>query len=176
MDIRTLAGQAAEGDRDAFCSLYGLYKDRLYRYAFYRLRDNSSAEDAVSECVLSAWKNIGGLRSADAFSTWIFRILSACCARQIRQKMEEREGLRLLGAERQNHREDNMKPDFSASVELSEALDQLSEEDRDIVLLSVIGGWKSAEIGVEFGMPPGSVRSRLSRSLARMRAFLESES
>ena len=60
----------------------------------------------------------------------------------------------------------------SLSVELTEALSQLKEEERDIVLLSIIGGFSSTEIASLTGLAPGSVRSKLSRSLAKMREFL----
>ena len=53
-----LAEQARSGSKEAFCELYGMYKDRLYRYALYRLGDPDDAEDAVSECVLAAWQGI----------------------------------------------------------------------------------------------------------------------
>lgn len=60
----------------------------------------------------------------------------------------------------------------SLSIELSEALSQLREEERNIVLLSIIGGLSSTEIAALTGLAPGSVRSKLSRSLAKMREFL----
>ena len=85
MDNTQLIERAIAGDKDAFCALYDLYKDKLYRYAYYRLGNREDAEDAVSECILSAWKQIGILRSSAAFQTWIFRILSRCCARRDRK-------------------------------------------------------------------------------------------
>ena len=59
-----LINEAIAGSKEAFCSLYGEYKDRLYRYALYRLGDPTDAEDAVSDCVLAAWQGIGGLRKS----------------------------------------------------------------------------------------------------------------
>ena len=58
------------------------------------------------------------------------------------------------------------------AIELAEALAQLGDDDRDIVLLSIIGGLNSTEIAALTGLAPGSVRSKLSRSLAKMREFL----
>ena len=52
------AEAAAAGSKEAFCELYGKYRDKLYRYALYRLGDPSDAEDAVSECVLAAWQGL----------------------------------------------------------------------------------------------------------------------
>ena len=161
-----LIQKAKAGDMDAFCRLYGLYRDRLYRYAFYRLGNSSDAEDAVSECVLSAWAQIGELRQPQAFPAWIFRILSGCCAKMIRQQIRRRE-------EAAARPEDGPRMQHDMRLVLEEALQQLKEEDREIVLLSVIAGCTSAEIGQMTGLAAGSVRSRLSRSLKKMRDFME---
>jgi RNA polymerase sigma-70 factor (ECF subfamily) len=60
----------------------------------------------------------------------------------------------------------------SLSVELTEALSQLNEEERNIVLLSVLGDLTSREISEITSLTPGAVRSKLSRSLAKMREYL----
>lgn len=167
-----LVNEAIAGSKEAFCRLYGEYKDRLYRYALYRLGDPDDAEDAVSECVLAAWKSIGSLRSGKAFGSWIFSILSACCASRIKTAIREREKLQSITRNGPAGTGADSSAPPSLSVELTEALSQLKEEDRDIVLLSVIGGLNSAEIGSLTGVAAGTVRSRLSRSLAKMREFL----
>ena len=163
-----LINEAIAGSKEAFCSLYGEYKDRLYRYALYRLADPTEAEDAVSECVLAAWKSIGSLRSGKAFGSWIFRILSNCCASRIRDMIGTRENLERI----YDAGPAGVSGSPSLTVELTEALSQLKEEDREIVLLSIIGGLNSTEISALTGLAAGSVRSKLSRSLAKMREFL----
>ena len=163
-----LINEAIAGSKEAFCSLYGEYKDRLYRYALYRLGDPTEAEDAVSECVLAAWQGIGSLRSAKAFSSWIFRILSNCCASRIKEIIGTRENLERI----YDAGSGSVSVPPSLPVELAEALSQLREEERNIVLLSIIGGLNSTEISSLTGLAAGSVRSSLSRSLAKMREFL----
>ena len=168
MDER-LINEAIAGSREAFATLYGSYKDRLYRYALYRLGSPEDAEDAVSECVLAAWKSIGSLRSSKAFSSWIFRILSNCCASRIKEAIGSRGNVERV------IREGSFMPEGrspSLAVELSEALAELSDQDREIVLLSVIAGMTGSEIAEQTGLPAGTVRSKLSRSLAKMRDFL----
>ena len=58
------------------------------------------------------------------------------------------------------------------TIELQQALDILSEENRQIVLLSVIAGLSSKDIAELTGLKDSTVRSRLSRSLAQMREYL----
>ena len=175
-DERKLVTAAASGDRDAFCTLYDMYKMRLYRYAFYRLGDPGDAEDAVSECFLSAWRQIGSLRDPLAFGGWMFTILSGCCNRMISEQIVQRQRISLDDPEAGDRLELPSEDDTEDVVErsvLMDALAILSEEDRSILLLSIVGGFKSREIAEITGLRPGSVRSRLSRNLAKVRSYLE---
>lgn len=166
-----LINEAIAGSKEAFCALYGEYKDSLYRYAFYRLGDPSDAEDAVSECVLAAWKGIGSLRSGKAFGSWIFSIMSACCASRIKAVIKERENLQRAYDEGPGAVSSSAQTP-SLRTELAEALGILSDDEREIVLLSIVSGLNSNEIAGITGLAPGSVRSKLSRSLTKMREFL----
>ena len=169
MDEKSLILQAKAGDKEAFCALYGLYKDRLYRYAFYRLQNEDDAEDAVSDCVLSAFIQIGSLKKPEAFSGWIFRILYCECAKITKAQIQQRKNEDL------SEMENLLSSDLSADIEkteLQQALSILKENEREIVLLSIVGGFNSREIGKILDMTAGAVRSNLSRSLKKMKDFL----
>ena len=188
-------------DVDAFCQIYEQYKERLYRYAFYRLGNAQDAEDAVSECVLSAYRQIRQLRDAKAFPAWIFKILSAVCAKLISQQAERRKTVSLDAASSpdrieaialQSDRTGTVAGTASANaacltmqdsaekvalrLDLQHALEQLTAEEKEIVLLSLVAGFTSQEIAQMTGGRPGTVRSKQSRSLAKMRAYLEGRS
>ena len=173
-----LIAKAVSGDQKAFCGVYDLYKDRLFRYAFYRLGNRQDAEDAVSECVLSMWKQLGSLRKPEAFAAWAFRILAACCAKMIKKQIDDRNTIslddyRVDAAASETASGGSGPKNADTALALREALECLSEEERNIVLLSVVGGLKSGEIAENTGMTPGSVRSSLSRSLKKVRGYLE---
>ena len=166
MDGNKLVKKARDGDKHAFAALYIRYKDSLYRYAYYKLRSAEDANDAVSACVTQAYMGICSIRNEKAFSSWLFRILYRECCAIIRKKTQ------LSFAEIDENR--YAVPDGTCiRSELSEALDSLAAEDRDIVLLSVVAGYNSQEIAQMLRMNPSTVRSRLSRALGRMRQFLE---
>ena len=166
MDGKELIKRARAGDKDAFSQLYLQYKDSLYRYAYYKLRSAEDAKDAVSACITQAYMGIASIRDERAFSSWLFRILYRECCAIIRRKT----GLEFVEIDENAH----LQPDTSyIRSELSEALDSLSTEERDIVLLSAVAGYNSREIAALTGLKAATVRSRLSRSLAKMRAFLE---
>lgn len=167
MEEKMLVTRASRGDKDAFAALYTRYQDDLYRYAFFKLGNEEDARDAVSSCIVAAYEGIYGLRTASAFKAWIFRILYRSCCRVIEEQRFR------------NHRADTAEldklsaPDSTLSPELKEAFGILSGEDRDIVLLSAVAGYNSREIAVMTGLKSSTVRSRLSRALAKMKQFLE---
>ena len=96
-----LIKNAQKGDKNAFCELYELYKNRLYRYAYYKLSSEEDAEDAVMDCILCAWQGIKQLKKAEAFSAWIFKILRSSCAKYIDYQAKSRVNSSL--AEMQNN-------------------------------------------------------------------------
>ena len=173
MEEKGLVIKAKAGDKEAFCALYSLYKDRLYRYAFYKLQNEEDAKDAVSDCVLSAFIQIGALKKAEAFPAWLFRILYCSCSAITKKQIENRNNENLESLE------NSLISDFddvNEKTELQQALSILKETERDIVLLSVVGGFNSSEVGKMVDMTSGAVRSNLSRSLKKMKNFLEGDS
>lgn len=166
MEEKTLISESVKGNREAFGKLYELYKDKLYRFALYRLGNSDDACDAVGDTVVSAFEQIKNLRNKNAFSSWIFRILNLTCNRYIKNRIESRSILNIDDV--------NLPIDFNANfIELKQSLDVLSDEERQIVLLSFIGGLNSKEISKITGLKSGSVRSKLSRALVKMKKFSE---
>ncbi len=158
---------AVNGDKLAFAKLYSRYKDRLYRYAYFKLGNDTDAQDAVVDCIVCAYQSIGILKNDKAFDAWIFKILYRSCCAIIKRQIELKNTGNLDDRENLTFEE----PGFE-SVELKDALKELNETDRDIVLLSAVAGFNSREIGRLLGLKPNTVRSRLSRALAKMKAFL----
>ena len=118
-------------------------------------------------------QGIRQLRNTSAFGAWIFRILRNCCSRNIKSIISLRENMQKLydsGADASALAAGPADP--SAAIELAEALSQLTEDEREVVLLSAVCGLTSREISGITGLTAGASRSKLSRSLAKMRDFL----
>ena len=170
MTEKELIADAKSGNKDAFATLYGRYEKRLYRYAYYRLNNTSDAHDAVADTVVCAYEEIGAVRKPETFAKWIFSILRARCGKYIKQQINQREA---LDYDELYDSAELSASDNNSSIELKEALSMLTDEEREIVLLSVVAGFTSREIAQITDMTAGAVRSKLSRSLSKMRAFLE---
>ena len=74
---RDLVAAARAGDKEAFGALYAAIYTDLYKFAYYLLKNEEDAKDAVSDAVMDAYAGISKLRSEEAFKSWMFHILSA---------------------------------------------------------------------------------------------------
>ena len=163
-----LVERSKQGDTKAFSQLYSFYANDMFRFAVYMMGNSQDAEDAVQETVFSAWRNIHSLKDAALFKSWIFKILSNRCKTDLMKKNKAPD---ILPVEEYQFMLEG--EDFSFdSAELKEALSSLTPPDGHIILLSVIGGFKSDEIGDIYGMPPATVRSRQKRALEKLREIL----
>jgi len=163
-ELTEWAGAAKAGDKDAFSQLYTeIYRD-LYRFAFYALGNAADAEDAVAEAVCEALYAIPGLHEPAAFKTWMFTILSRVCKRSIKRIIRARNELAFDDL-------DELGDDarLQEALDIRHQLSALPDADRTIVLLSVVGGYTSYEIANMLKKPAGTVRSKLSRSLSKLR-------
>ena len=73
---RDLVERARKGDREAFAVLVHQVSDSLYSVAYRILRDPGSAEDALQNALVLAWRRLPRLRDPDRFEAWIHRFSS----------------------------------------------------------------------------------------------------
>ena len=92
------------------------------------------------------------------------------CTKYIKKQVDQRQSIEISTIANTYTEEQNKAEN---KTEVMQALNILNDEEREIVMLSVIGGLKSKEIAEIKNLTAGSVRSKLSRSLAKMRKFLE---
>ena len=172
--IHELVTLAKSGNADAFGELYELYYKEMYCYACYITGNEILAQDAVSDAVVFAFEQIKSLKNAKAFKGWLFKILCAACKRYYTEN-EKKKSLVYLDDENRGKEEPSGFDGIEISLELKSALEELSHEEREIVLLSVLGNYKSHEIADILDCPPSTVRSKLKRSLKKLRESLNGE-
>lgn len=168
--MKSAVARASKGDAEAFGCLYETLSREAFRFALYYLHDEADAADAVQNAALSAYRNIKNLKKHDSFRSWFFKIV----ANESKRIIAERKKESALFGEAEDIA-DCSECDFFLSAEIKQAMATLSAEDRMIVTLSVVDGFKSNEISEITGLKASSVRSRLSRALHSMREFLEPE-
>lgn len=165
-----LAKRARDGEARAFGELYSKFSGEMYRYALYSLGSVEAAQDAVQDTALEAWKSINKLRNEEAAKAWFFKILSHCCKHLQREKYSaDIASLDLSEEVCANDSGDNIL----LGLDLLRLINKLTQEEKDIVLLSAVCGCNSKEIAKITAMPAATVRSKLSRSLKKLRSELE---
>ena len=161
-----LVKAAQKGDTHAFAQLYEeIYKD-LYRFALYTLRNSADAEDAVSDAVTDAFASMEKLRHAEAFRSWMFRILSNKCKNRMKEYARKTVDLEDVGEEM------SYVEDVSESLFVRRAFMELEDTERMIISMRVFGGYTSREISGILSMNANTVRTRESRALKKLAARL----
>jgi len=160
---------AVDGSEEAFRRLSTRHVQSAYRLAWAILGNDSDAEDATQDAFTSAWRQRRTLRNPERFDAWFGRILVNSCRDRLRRRSRTR---RLFGGE-----PDGVSPDHASSSldrdELYGAVTALDPDQRIVVMLRFWQDLTVDEIADRLDVPAGTVKSRLHRSMARLRAVLE---
>lgn len=136
----------------------------LFRVAFAILRNRTDCEDAAQNAVLKAYRNLGTLKQRAYFKTWLIRILKNECFDMLKRRRPTVD----VAAQGELSYEMAM-PD----LDLNRAFDRLTPEERLTITLYYYEGYDTREIAYLTEVSEGTVRSRLSRSRASLRAMLQ---
>lgn len=172
IDFEKCVEMARAGDPDSFAQLYALvYKD-LYRIALINLNNNQhDASDVVSDTVLEAYSSIKKLRDEKAFKSWIIKILTA------KIKIKQKEYIQKNNFSNELDILDSVEQEKSDEInynglEVMEEFAKLDEEDRLVLSLGVVSGYKSEEIAKMLGMSANTVRSKAARAKLKLKQLL----
>ncbi len=168
-DDALLLRRAAGGDGRAFRSLVDRHADRLYRLAVSLVGNRSDAEDVLQEAFAGAYKSAGGFRGGASVKTWLSRILATQAAKWWRDRNGERPGPL---DESVGSGSSGGEAAVGARLDLNGALDQLSPEHRQVLVLRELDGMSYDEMAAALGVPRGTVESRLHRARAELRRRL----
>jgi RNA polymerase sigma-70 factor (ECF subfamily) len=173
VDQRTLVERAGGGDHDAFTVLVRSSAPRLDAAARLILRDRELARDAVQEAYIRAWRSLPGLRDPDRFDAWLHRLLLRSCIDSLRRRRSrpiEIELQPLDGPEVADPASDIVEREL-----IDAALRRLDPTWRAVVVLHFFLGMSLPDAAATLGIPLGTAKSRLHRSLGLMRLALAAE-
>jgi RNA polymerase sigma-70 factor (ECF subfamily) len=167
---------AKGGDVRAYGELVDRYREISFRTAYLIARNSADAEDATQDAFVKAYYALDRFRTADPFRPWILRIVSNE-ARNRRRSAGRRERLALRVIERRGPGDAAPSPDAAAIAQetrrtLLAALETLPERDRQVIACRYLLELSEAETARTLGVRPGTVKSRLSRTLTRLRREL----
>jgi len=164
---------AREGDVRAYGELVERYRDLAFRTAYLITRSAAEAEDAAQDAFVKAYYALDRFRRQEPFRPWLLRIVSNEAKNRVRSA-RRREGLALRLAEGGPSGDAGPSPESAATARetqeaLLAALAALREEDRLVIAYRYLLELSEAETAEVLGVRPGTVKSRLSRALGRLR-------
>jgi RNA polymerase sigma-70 factor (ECF subfamily) len=182
-DERFLVAQAKSGGSSAFGELYERHRLRIYRTAFRILRNPQDAEDATQRSFQRAFINLGRFREDSSFSTWVTRIAINEALMLLRQRrsatplsesgnddVQAPSGLDLAD-ERPTPEQALAENELRLAV--IQAISQLRESLRTVVLLRELQGFSNAEIALRLGLTVSAVKARTFHARRYLRQHFE---
>jgi len=168
-----LVERAQRGDSDAYGELVRRYQGLAMRTAYVITGTTAEAEDAAQDGFTKAYFAIGRFRTGAPFRPWLLRIV-ANEAKNRRKAAGRRPTVDLSVAEERPSGDTALSPEAAALAgerkeSVLAALRQLREEDRLVIAYRYFFELSEAEMADALACPRGTVKSRLSRALARLR-------
>jgi len=169
-----LIRRTADGDRNAFETLYRRYSRPVFGLALRRLGDRGRAEDAVQETFASVWRAARSYRpERGPGAPWLYAVARNAIIDRSRVRSE-------LPAEAPDEASSEAGPPERAEAgwtawRVHRALEGLSPNERAVIELAYWGGLSQSEIAEYLGIPLGTVKTRTRSALARLADLLEEE-
>jgi RNA polymerase sigma-70 factor (ECF subfamily) len=169
IDEFTLAG-AKRGDLDACEKIYRRYQSPAFTVAVRICRCRELAQEVTQEAFITAFRRIGQFRGEAPFWGWLRRVVvnHAISAMRRQPRAETVQFEEYHGRHAGEHEQIGM------AMDLESALRELGDEDRAIVWLHDVEGYKHLEIAQLFGKTESFSKTRLARARKRLRGLIES--
>jgi len=163
---------ARDGDGDAFGELVRRYQKPAYFVALSVTANHQDAEDAAQEAFLIALERLNDCRDPKRFGGWLMSTV-----RNRSKNIVRREVVRAGDPVPETVQANEPSPARATRLaqlrdRLREAMNVLTEVQREVVLLHDLEGWKHKEIAARLGIPSGTVRSHLHFARKALRAEL----
>ncbi len=171
-----LVERARRGDRDAFGELVRLHQHEVYTLAVRLVRDRELALDVSQDAFVRAWRAMPKFRGDSKFSTWMHRItVNTAWTHRDKQNRIRVDPLDSMHREPESTSLDPIRAgeSVSASSHIEEALLDLTESVRSVVVLKDVYDWTHAEISEHLDISVTAAKVRLHRGRKQLRSALD---
>ena len=171
-EIDALVERSRRGDAEAFGALYDRYQPEILRYLALRVRDRETAEDLAQQVFLKAWQAVPRYqRRGVPFKAWLYRMAHNQMVDHYRTRRP------TAGLDGVDPPEEPVAEARLLRLELLErlqgALDRLTEDHRQVLVLRFLMEKSAAEIGEIMDRREGTVRGLQFRALRALRAEID---
>ena len=173
VEDRDLILKACRGDVDAYNSLVSRWEKRIYTYLVRAVGDREDALDLTQNTFLKAYRGLSRLEDVERFPQWLFRIAhneSISMHRRNRMQFDYDEEPETTPTAPASRGVLDRGSELKLAVE--QALDQLTPEQREAVVLKVYQGFKFDEIANIVGCPASTIKSRVYSGMEALKGLL----
>lgn len=159
-----------EQDPEALEEFYYRTSTSVYGFALSILKNAQDAEDVMHDLYLLVWSGAGTYRAAGKPMAWVLTITRNLCLQKLR---EYRKRSDIPQEDWETYIGGNSKMSPEDKLILAECLKHLSDEERQVVVLYAVSGFKHREIAKLLEMPLSTVLSKYNRAMKKLRKFME---
>ncbi|KKS95685.1 MAG: RNA polymerase, sigma-24 subunit, ECF subfamily, RNA polymerase sigma-70 factor, ECF subfamily [Microgenomates group bacterium GW2011_GWC1_43_13] len=164
---------AIAGDKEAFGELYRIFLNRIYRFVYYLVGDEFSAEDITQNTFLRAWRGLASFSmDSGTFQSYLYTIArNLVIDSQRKKKAYPLNGLEEVIESQEDPVTEVWKGEISEKIR--QALADLDTEDRQIIILRYFEEMQFGEISEVVGSNPGAIRVKVHRLMGLLKQKLE---
>jgi RNA polymerase sigma-70 factor (ECF subfamily) len=169
-----LIGRIAAGDKLAMQVLFARHHVRVYRFVLRLVRNQTLAEDLISEVFLDVWRQAGRFEARSAVSTWLLAIARFKALSSLRKRSEEELDEEAAAAVEDPGDDPEVAVQKKDKSEvLRKCIAQLSAEHREIVDLVYYHEKSVEEVAQIVGIPENTVKTRMFYARKRLSELLK---
>ncbi|MBN4925534.1 sigma-70 family RNA polymerase sigma factor [Hoyosella rhizosphaerae] len=161
--------RARNGDSHAFGQLVSQHRNQIWAVCFRITGNKCDAEDAMQNALIAAWQNLEKFRGDARFGTWLQRIASNAALTIVRSRKDTEFDHTEIDLADTTRRHDDQIADRDL---INQALQQLTEDNRTILVLREYSGLSYTEIADHLGVTTDTVKARLKRTRAQLATML----
>jgi RNA polymerase sigma-70 factor, ECF subfamily len=169
-----LIGRIATGDKVAMQVLFARHHVRVYRFVLRLVRDQTKAEDLISEVFLDVWRQAGKFEARSAVSTWLLAIARYKALSALRRRPDEELDDEAAAAieDTADNPEVALEKKDKGEI-LRKCLTALSPEHREIIDLVYYHEKSVEEVAEIVGIPENTVKTRMFYARKRLSELLK---
>ncbi|MEN6534783.1 MAG: sigma-70 family RNA polymerase sigma factor [Bryobacteraceae bacterium] len=163
-----LVAKSRQGNVEAYNLLVSRWEKRVFNYLLRLVGDREDALDLSQDVFLKAYQSLGKLQDAARFAPWLFRIAHNEAFSHLRKRRPEE----VLDVSRGVPGATARIQPIELSIAVESALNRLSEDQREAVLLKVYQGFKFEEMAEILSCPVSTVKSRVYSAFEVLKGIL----
>ncbi len=164
-----LLADIAGGSQDALATLYHMTSAGVYAYALSILKNSHDAEDVLHDCYLKIWSGAASYQSAGKPMAWILTIAKNLSLQTLRRQSKHTQ---LSQEDWHGYMEDTAELTTDDKVVLRQCMEKLADDERQIVVLHAVSGFKHREIAQLLDLALPTVLSKYHRAIKKLKAHL----